>query len=213
MTSLEFEVVSIEDARRELDGEAKQRAEFARNARQAQDPGGVLLEATAAWLASLPDDVRPTRLAEEYPRIANGIARSGRRWPDAGNISNRSPPIRAAAARASRSRSTASSPRSRLITPGCTPTIQGPGSPRARHQLRQQIAQDRTTAALDRRRTGAAISVPRRRSIAGCSARFGGARGAATLAARARRGKRPALRQASAGFRSAPLPARTAARP
>ncbi len=80
MTSFDFEVVSIEDARRELEGEAKQRAEFARNARQVQDPGGVLLEATAAWLASLPDDVRPNRLAAEFPRIANGI---GALWPQA----------------------------------------------------------------------------------------------------------------------------------
>jgi hypothetical protein len=78
MTSLDFEVVSIEDARRELDGDAKQRAEFARSARLAQDPGGVLLAATVAWLASLPGDVRPTRLAAEHPRIANGI---GALWP------------------------------------------------------------------------------------------------------------------------------------
>jgi len=80
MTSFDFEVVSVDDARRELEGEARQRAEFARNARQAQDPGGLLLEATLAWLARLPDDVRPTRLAAEFPRIANGI---GALWPQA----------------------------------------------------------------------------------------------------------------------------------
>jgi hypothetical protein len=80
MTSFDFEFVSIDDARRELEGEARQRAECARNARQAQDPGGVLLEATAAWLARLPDDVRPARLPAEFPRIANGI---GALWHDA----------------------------------------------------------------------------------------------------------------------------------
>ena len=70
MTSFDFEVVSIDDARRELEGEAKQRAASARNGKQVQDPGGVLLEATVTWLARLPDDVRPTRLAAEPPRDA-----------------------------------------------------------------------------------------------------------------------------------------------
>jgi hypothetical protein len=37
-------------------------------------PANTLLPKTALWLASLPDAVRPAALAQQFARIANGVA-------------------------------------------------------------------------------------------------------------------------------------------
>ena len=78
MKSFEFEVVSIDDARRGLEDELQQNAEYARTGQRPQDPGELLLEATTLWIAGLPDGVRPVELARQFPLIANGI---GELWP------------------------------------------------------------------------------------------------------------------------------------
>jgi len=73
MKSFEFEVVSIDEARRGLENEHQQNAEYARTGQRPHAPSELLLEATALWIAGLPDDVRPVELARQYPLIANGI--------------------------------------------------------------------------------------------------------------------------------------------
>jgi hypothetical protein len=81
MKSLEFEKVSVDDARKALDGPPR----TAKNdravavVRRGPDVNPVLLDATVAWMAELPYAVRPTELANRFPRIANSIAELWRR--------------------------------------------------------------------------------------------------------------------------------------
>jgi hypothetical protein len=80
MKSLEFEKVSVDDARKALDGPAKAADKPATDVRrdpEAKNP--VLLDATVAWMAELPYAVRPGELAQRFPRIANSIAALWRR--------------------------------------------------------------------------------------------------------------------------------------
>ena len=79
MKSIEFQKISIADARREIDGEPRQTAEVPRYPRRAHQENNVLLNTTLTWMARLPKDVRPMMLAGSYPRIANSIAESWRR--------------------------------------------------------------------------------------------------------------------------------------
>ena len=80
MKSLDFEKVSIEDARKSLDGPLKESVPTTTRVRH-KCAGGtpILLEATTTWLAGLPYAVRPTELASRFPRIANSIAELWRR--------------------------------------------------------------------------------------------------------------------------------------
>jgi hypothetical protein len=79
MKSLEFEKVSIDDARKALEGPAKS-AEKTNITVKRSNPGNVgLLDVTRVWMESLPWDARPVELAERFPRIANSVAELWRR--------------------------------------------------------------------------------------------------------------------------------------
>ena len=80
MKSLEFEKVSVDDARKALDGPSKAEA-TPKIVRRSADANPVLLDATVAWMNELPYAARPTELAQRYPRIANSIAEL---WPRVG---------------------------------------------------------------------------------------------------------------------------------
>ena len=82
MKSLEFEKVSVDEARKALDGPAKNedKAKPAAVVRRGPEVNPRLLDATVAWMNALPYTVRPTELAQHFPRIANGIAEL---WPRA----------------------------------------------------------------------------------------------------------------------------------
>ncbi len=80
MKSLEFEKVSVDDARKALDGPAKSADKPATDVRRhPETKNPVLLDATVAWMAELPDAVRPGELAQRFPRLANSIAELWRR--------------------------------------------------------------------------------------------------------------------------------------
>src|SRR5262245_56508428 len=81
MKSLEFEKVSVADARKALDGPPKTEDKDKPTPVVRRGPEGksVLLDATVAWMAALPPTVRPTELARHFPRIANSIAELWRR--------------------------------------------------------------------------------------------------------------------------------------
>ena len=75
--SLPFEKVSIADAKKSMDAPAAPRKvgedmdwRWARK----WSPAERLKDATAAWLENLAADIRPTRLPQAYPRIANKLA-------------------------------------------------------------------------------------------------------------------------------------------
>ena len=72
MKSLEFEKVSVGEARLALEAEpAKPDASQSyKRTRTLEEP---LLGVTRAWLAALPEDVRPIKLAQQFPRIANRL--------------------------------------------------------------------------------------------------------------------------------------------
>ena len=52
-------------------------------ARRKAEPANVLLPVARAWLASLPDPVRPVELARHYPRLANRFATA---WNDKSSV-------------------------------------------------------------------------------------------------------------------------------
>jgi hypothetical protein len=73
MKPLEFEKISVAEAKRAVDGEpAKQDANKCTHKRT-QPPQEPLLDVTRTWLASLPQEVRPMELARQFPRIANRL--------------------------------------------------------------------------------------------------------------------------------------------
>ena len=79
MKPLEFEKVSVADARKALDGAPKAEDKATTVVRGGVDANPVLLDATVAWMTELPYTVRPTELASRFPRIANSIAELWRR--------------------------------------------------------------------------------------------------------------------------------------
>jgi hypothetical protein len=72
MKSLEFKKVSVAEARLALEGGPTKpdASESYKRTRTLEEP---LLGITRAWLAALPQDVRPIRLAHQFPRIANRL--------------------------------------------------------------------------------------------------------------------------------------------
>lgn len=72
MKSLEFEKVSIAEARRALEGEPADLG-VSQSDKRTRTPEEPLLNVTRGWLAALPQDVRPTELARQFPRIANRL--------------------------------------------------------------------------------------------------------------------------------------------
>ena len=70
---LEFKKVSVEEARRALNGEPAKPSASRPNYKRTRIPAEPLLNVTRTWLASLPQDVRPVELARQFPRIANRL--------------------------------------------------------------------------------------------------------------------------------------------
>ena len=78
MKSLEFEKVSVADARKAMEGAPKTEGKPTTVIRRSPETNPVLLDATIAWMGELPYAARPTELAQRFPRIANSIAEL---WP------------------------------------------------------------------------------------------------------------------------------------
>ena len=70
---LEFTTVSVEDARRALEGEPTKPGASQLTVKRTQTPKEPLLDITRTWLESLPQDIRPMELARQFPRIANRL--------------------------------------------------------------------------------------------------------------------------------------------
>jgi hypothetical protein len=74
MKPLEFEIVSVAEAKRALEGEQAKQPDASqcveKRVRISQER---LLHITRVWLASLPQEVRPINLVENFPRIANRL--------------------------------------------------------------------------------------------------------------------------------------------
>lgn len=79
MKSFDFESVSVEDAHKAVHGDGKPPKKADYSAERARQPRPVLLDATVAWIAELPIEVRPLALARRFPRIANSICDMWRR--------------------------------------------------------------------------------------------------------------------------------------
>jgi hypothetical protein len=76
MDPLSFEFVTVEEAKKVLDGDPPLAAQIDWSGmRQAADAATQMLTSDALkWLAQLPRDVRPLELFHTYPRIANQLA-------------------------------------------------------------------------------------------------------------------------------------------
>ena len=70
---LEFKTVSVEEARRALEGEPTKPGASQLTVKRTQTSKEPLLDVTRTWLASLPEDIRPMELARQFPRIANRL--------------------------------------------------------------------------------------------------------------------------------------------
>jgi hypothetical protein len=73
MKPLEFKTVSVEEARRALEGEPAKPGASKLTHKRTRTPKEPLLDVTRTWLASLPQDVRPMELPRQFPRIANRL--------------------------------------------------------------------------------------------------------------------------------------------
>ncbi|WP_066741201.1 hypothetical protein [Cupriavidus sp. D384] len=79
MDPLSFEFVTVEEAKKVLDGDppASARIDWSEQ-RQAPDPVNLSLTPVALrWLAQLPREIRPLELFYAYPRIGNHLAALG----------------------------------------------------------------------------------------------------------------------------------------
>ena len=72
MNPLEFQRVSVAEARLALEGEPAE-PDASQSYKRTRTPEEPLLGVTRAWLAALPQDVRPMELARQFPRIANRL--------------------------------------------------------------------------------------------------------------------------------------------
>ena len=77
--SLEFEKVSLDDARKTLDESVKPAVNVVRPSaddekRRAPRPAEAMRTATIQWIIKLPPHVQPRHLQIKYPRIANKLA-------------------------------------------------------------------------------------------------------------------------------------------
>lgn len=79
MDPLSFEFVTVEEAKKVLDGDAPASAHADwSESRQAPDPVNLSLTPVALrWLAQVPREVRPLELFAIYPRIGNQLAALG----------------------------------------------------------------------------------------------------------------------------------------
>jgi hypothetical protein len=78
MKSLESETVAVAEVQQQRASERERADNLAWVARRAPQRRAVLLDTTTAWMAELPQAVRPVNLARRFPRIANSIAEL---WP------------------------------------------------------------------------------------------------------------------------------------
>jgi hypothetical protein len=79
--ALEFEKVSLDDARKALDettGVYAKRKTEDWEAKRTATPSEPLSDAAAAWIAELPPSVQPRQLALRYARLANRLCEV---WP------------------------------------------------------------------------------------------------------------------------------------
>lgn len=79
MDTLDFRVVSVDEAREELDAGRKRSTQLAEGPAETRREGDRLLDVTIQWLAGLPEDARPIELARRFPRVANALAQLWRR--------------------------------------------------------------------------------------------------------------------------------------
>jgi hypothetical protein len=73
MEYLKFEKVSLEEAKHVHDGPPREGGRPDWRRRRGTAPAEPLAAATEAWMATLPDNIRPVELAVQFPRIANKI--------------------------------------------------------------------------------------------------------------------------------------------
>lgn len=81
METLEFKVVTVDEAREELEATRKRGVQIAQGPAESRAEGDRLLDATVRWLAGLPEDSRPIELARNCPRVANALAQLWQRVP------------------------------------------------------------------------------------------------------------------------------------
>ena len=74
MKSFELEKYSLANIRREFEEQPGQAGERTWIGHRTYQKKSVLLNTTLAWMAGLPEDVRPHALTQRFPRIANSIA-------------------------------------------------------------------------------------------------------------------------------------------
>lgn len=76
---MEFERISVEEAVKAIDRRVRPDKVKNWDEDRQSAPAEPLAGATAAWIASLPSDVRPRELARQFPRIANRLCELWRR--------------------------------------------------------------------------------------------------------------------------------------
>lgn len=83
--SLDFELTDLSDARKTLDSlpegliDSTQKAEYWIDRRRKTTANDRALTGAAIdWLIGLPSNIRPTKLCDQFPRIANALAEAWR---------------------------------------------------------------------------------------------------------------------------------------
>ena len=79
MKTPEFKKLSLADVRGDVEPDPAKLDERTRASERTARTGGVLLDETSRWLASLPPNIRPLACARKFPRIVNSIADLWRR--------------------------------------------------------------------------------------------------------------------------------------
>jgi len=77
--ALEFEKVSVAAAKATLEKDSRRPAGSESDVGRTPQPQEALQPTTVAWVATLPDAVRPVALLQSYPRIANDLCTLWRR--------------------------------------------------------------------------------------------------------------------------------------
>jgi hypothetical protein len=71
--SLEFEKISIDEARKNIDMIVRPQVANDWSRARAPQPRNALETATIQWMAGLPYEMRPRELSRQFPRIANRL--------------------------------------------------------------------------------------------------------------------------------------------
>ncbi len=75
MLEFAYEKVTLDDARKVLDGAPQAQTEAAWTLKRCPPGAARLFPFTAKWILELPEAIRPMQLAKLYPRIANDVCR------------------------------------------------------------------------------------------------------------------------------------------